>query len=99
MRQIRKRRNENHEYQEKLSILIGDQVYRWLETVIRNRPDSFNYPKGISTGEEGGAFAVESFVEGNTEYYAPLPEELTDCIWDEPIGQVRRESSSKELVW
>jgi hypothetical protein len=69
----------------KLSILINEQVYRWLEAVIRNRPESFYLPKGISTVEELGAFAVESFVDDNTEYYAPLPDELVDSVSDEPI--------------
>ena len=70
----------------KLSILINEQVYRWLEAVIRNRPESFYLPKGIYTVEELGAFVVESFVDDNTEYYAPLPGELVDSISDEPIG-------------
>jgi len=69
-----------------ISILINEQVYRWLEAVIRNRPESFYLPKGISTVEELGAFAVESFVDDNTEYYVPFPEELLESISDEPIG-------------
>jgi len=70
----------------KVSILINEQVYRWLEAVIRDRPESFYLPKGISTVEELGAFVLESFVDKNTEYYIQLPDELVDSISDEPIG-------------